>query len=86
LKQYPGPVTGDFVGTGGTSMMEVDDNLFGVFDDPMVCRAVDVYNGPDTAGIMFTSALVQTLISKHFGHILFCNSLLLILNKYSFYL
>jgi hypothetical protein len=58
LKQYPRAVTGYVIGTRGSAMMEIQQYLFGIFDNVVGLLAIDVDNRTDPAGIMLIFRLI----------------------------
>jgi choline dehydrogenase-like flavoprotein len=77
LKQNSRTVAGGFVASGGTAMMQIQQNLFAMLKDGVFAPSGNVHYRSDAAGIVLKSWIVKTLgLGGSICHILFAFSLI----------
>ncbi len=58
LQENAGPVSGVWFGATGAAMLEIQEHLNALFDNPVRTTAFDVNDEADTARVMLVSRVV----------------------------
>jgi hypothetical protein len=58
LKQNTGAISGYFISTSCSTVMQIYQNLFAILDNRVVTLAVDTYNCTNTTGIMLIPRII----------------------------
>jgi hypothetical protein len=61
LKEDTGPISGFVISANGTPMEQILQDLYGIFDDLMTLRAIDVDYKTDSACIMLKLGIIKAL-------------------------